>query len=437
MTRTILLTLLLVPTLSQAQNAYYFPPTTSAAWEKVDPLSLGWCPEQIDSLYQFLADKNTRSFIVLHQGKIALERYYGTADSASVWYWASAGKSLLSFLMGMAQEEGLLNIQDSTSTYLGTGWTATTPQQEREIRLVHQLSMTTGLADTVTDQNCQIDSCLLYLTDPNTRWAYYNAPYRLLQSVLENASGLSLNQYTNQALLTRIGLKGTWLNQVRWGNARDMARFGLLMLAEGIWEGDTLLHDQTYFQAMITPSQSLNPAYGYLWWLNGQSTYLLPQTQFQFPGKLIPNAPNDLYAGLGKNDQKIHVVPSLDLVVIRQGDAAGNAALASSSFDNELWEQLNQVFCAGATSLESSMNAPLSLFPNPARDQLKLLLPTTFRGTGQLLIRDLFGRPVLEKEVNQVGGETLRLSVLALPTGYYTVELLTPTQRWRSVWQKG
>jgi hypothetical protein len=70
---------------------------------------------------------------------------------------------------------------------------------------------------------------------------------------------------------------------------------------------------------------------------------MLPTVQASFSGMLVPNAPADLYAALGKNDQKIYVVPSLGLVVVRMGEAAGNSHLALSSFDNELWGKLKGV----------------------------------------------------------------------------------------------
>jgi CubicO group peptidase (beta-lactamase class C family) len=87
----------------------------------------------------------------------------------------------------------------------------------------------------------------------------------------------------------------------------------------------------------------MNPSYGYLYWLNGKESFRVPGSEIQFNGKLIPNAPNDLYAGLGKNDQKLYVVPSEELVVVRLGDDAGETLLGPSSFDNDLWEFLNDL----------------------------------------------------------------------------------------------
>ena len=68
---------------------------------------------------------------------------------------------------------------------------------------------------------------------------------------------------------------------------------------------------------------------------------MLPGSQLNFDGKLIPNAPNDLFAALGKNDQKIYIAPSNNIVVIRMGEKANTEALALSSFDNQLWEKIN------------------------------------------------------------------------------------------------
>ena len=87
----------------------------------------------------------------------------------------------------------------------------------------------------------------------------------------------------------------------------------------------------------------LNPSYGYLTWLNGKSHHMLPTVQLSFAGPLAPNAPSDMYAALGKNDQKIYVSPSQKLVVIRMGDSAGNTQLALSGFDNELWGKLKTI----------------------------------------------------------------------------------------------
>ncbi|MBX9808547.1 MAG: serine hydrolase, partial [Flavobacteriaceae bacterium] len=91
-------------------------------------------------------------------------------------------------------------------------------------------------------------------------------------------------------------------------------------------------------------SQNINLSYGYLWWLNGKSSYHLPQSQLQLPGSIIPSGPNDTFMALGKNDQKIYVIPSKKMVVIRMGDAADTVNLALSDFDDVLWQKINALY---------------------------------------------------------------------------------------------
>src|SRR6478609_4717901 len=121
----LLLLLFLFFTGAKAQNLY-FPPVTGTAWDSVSPASLGWCEDKMDSLLDYLGQRNSKAFILLKDGKIVVEHYYGTFTADSFWYWASAGKSLTAFTVGIAQQEGHLSINDSTSKYLGTGWTACT-----------------------------------------------------------------------------------------------------------------------------------------------------------------------------------------------------------------------------------------------------------------------------------------------------------------------
>ena len=137
-----------------------------------------------------------------------------------------------------------------------------------------------------------------------------------------------------------LGLAPNNYNNVYFSTARSMARFGILMMNKGAWENEEILN-QAYFTAMTNTSQNINKSYGYLWWLNGKENFMLPGSQEVFNGTLIPNAPSDLVAGLGKNDQKLYVVPSQDLVIIRMGDAASDDALVPITFDNELWEKIN------------------------------------------------------------------------------------------------
>lgn len=325
----------------------YFPPIGSTVWETVTPTSLGWNETELASLYSYLEQKGTKAFIILKNGKIVAEKYFGSFTVDSNWYWASAGKTMTAFLTGIAQQEGLLNINNKTSQYLGVGWTSAPPAKENLITVRHQLTMTTGLDDGVPQSGCTQPACLQYKADAGARWAYHNGPYTLMEKVVEAASGKTYNQYFQQKVRNRIGMNGVWVkidwDNVLWSTPRSMARFGLLLLNKGKWDTTTILSDSSYLTAQVNTSQSLNPSYGYLTWLNGKSNYMLPALQVNFNGSLIPNAPADMFAALGKNDQKIYVVPSQNIVVIRMGESAGNVQLAASSFDNELWGKLKTI----------------------------------------------------------------------------------------------
>jgi hypothetical protein len=191
------------------------------------------------------------------------------------------------------------------------------------------------------------------------------------------------------------------------------------VLARGNWNGTAILTDTAYFRRMLTPSQSFNRSYGYLWWLNGQPSYQLPGAQITLPGPLIPAAPADLIAALGKNDQKIYVVPSLGLVVVRQGQSAGASRLAASSFDNELWTRIMAVFCRPTATNAAAEAAGFLAFPNPALQTLTLRQPAQVATRVRLL--DALGREVLRQPV--AGPETL-VPVAALASGLYTAQWL-------------
>lgn len=336
------------PAVTPVPTETYFPPISRTnEWETLSMETLGWNENEVSNLYFFLENNNTDAFIVIKDGRIVIEKYFGDFKSDDNHAWNSAGKNLTAMLTGIAQEEGFLNILEPTSTYLGEGWTNMPLNQEQNITIKNQLTMTTGLDYTVEDIFCTDPECLNFLNDPNTFWYYHNGPYTLLDDVIANATERDFNAYFSEKIKEPIGMQGLFLkigyNNVFFSTARSMARFGILNLNQGNWDGTSILSDQEYFNAMTNSSQNHNLAYGYLYWLNGKSSFRLPSSEDEFTGSLIPNAPDDLIAGLGLNDQKLYMVPSLDMVIVRMGGASNEELLGPSSFDNELWELINAV----------------------------------------------------------------------------------------------
>ncbi len=327
-----------------AENLY-FPPLSGTTWETKSIASLGWKQDAVQPLLDYLELKHSRGFIILVNGRIVLENYFNGHTATTNWYWASAGKTLTSTITGIAEQESLININNKVSDYIGTGWTSEPLAKESLITCKNLLNMTSGLNDNTDDVT---PASLQYTADAGTRWAYHNV-YVKLQDVVAQASGQPWSAYFNTKLRDKIGMDGAWFqsgnNSVYSSTTRSMARFGLLMFNKGKWENNIILNEN-YFNQATNTSQNINLGYGYLWWLNGKTSYHLPQSQLQFSGSLIPTAPNDMFIALGKNDQKIYVIPSKKMVVIRMGDVSdpANPTFALSGFDAELWTKISALY---------------------------------------------------------------------------------------------
>ncbi len=317
----------------------YFPPNDGTdTWDTKALADLGWNQSAVQPLLDYLELKHSRSFMILINGRIVMENYFNGHTATTPWYWASAGKTLTSTVTGIAQQEGFLNIDHKVSEYIGTGWTSETLAQENLITCKNLLSMTSGIDDYVNGvySDDVTPSTLNYKADAGTRWAYSNV-YVKLQDVIAQATNQTWINYFNTRLRDKLGMTGSWLtsgnNIVYWSTTRN----------NGNWNGTQVLN-QGYFTTATNTSQNINQSYGYLWWLNGKTSYHLPQSQVQFPGSIIPSGADDMFMALGKNDQKIYVIPSKKMVVIRMGDAADAENLALSDFDDVLWQKINALY---------------------------------------------------------------------------------------------
>ncbi|HMU98387.1 MAG TPA: serine hydrolase, partial [Chitinophagales bacterium] len=154
--------------------------------------------------------------------------------------------------------------------------------------------------------------------------------------------------YFNAKLKNKIGMNGYWnfgtIFTIYHSNTRSMARFGLLALNKGKWKDEQIINE-AYFTESINSSQNINSSYGYLTWLNGKENFMIPGEQTVYNGFLVPNAQADMYAAMGANDQRIYVIPSKKMVIVRMGNASdpNNPNFAVSGFDNALWAKINAV----------------------------------------------------------------------------------------------
>lgn len=318
-------------------------------WQARSPVEAGLDPAAIEDALRFAGARNSTGVAIIYQGRIVAERYWqnwNQETSASIF---SASKSVASTLVGMAiEEEKIKGVEQSVADFIPS-WKGT-PKAIITVR--HLLSMTSGLKNTPggapqPGTNAFEQTAALPLQyQPGEHWDYNTPAYRMLLHILELATGEALPQYTWRKLTGPLEMtKSEWNGRpatdklMNWTwfqcSVRDMARFGLLVLRHGQWQ-DKQLVSEKYLREAATPSQKLNQAYGYLWWLNGARSYRLPASPDVRQGPLWPDVPPDAFAALGAQDKKIYIVPSLDLVVVRHGGAAGVGRNdAVSSFDNQ------------------------------------------------------------------------------------------------------
>ena len=237
---------------------------------------------------------------------------------------ASVQKSIVSILVGVAVHKKLLQIEDSVSKHLGVGWSNAAPAQEAEIKIKHLLSMTSGLT-----------ADLHFQAKPGTQWFYNTAAYAVVRDCLVVSSGMSVHELTRKWLMDPIGMtESEWIPRAKSitalnafgfaSSARDLARIGLLMQAQGNWQGKKVLPDDQFRVASLKASQRLKPNYGYLWWLNHSER--------------PTDAPAGTYAAKGLLGRRIFVSPRQGLVVVRLGDEP--RSVSTAAFDREFWRRL-------------------------------------------------------------------------------------------------
>jgi CubicO group peptidase (beta-lactamase class C family) len=305
-------------------------PTATSAPPTAAPNS-AWSQADFEALDRHVAETNGEALMIV-EGGITIHEWY-RSDESFRRDVASAQKSVLSLLVGRAIGDGLFTIETTIDDVLGAGWAPGIDTATVTVR--HLLTMTSGLDDSLSK-----------IAEPDTVWRYSNA-FAQLFAVIETTTGRAVDDVAREWLFDPSGASSAAFYDRRnlgafapiglRASARDLAAIGRLVLAERVPALPTAWLDESF-----TADQPLNASYGYLWWLNGQGSYLLPgRATTPTPGDLIPSAPLDLVAALGKDDQKLYLSRALDLAVVRLGDKADpDSPLALSRFDDDLWQRL-------------------------------------------------------------------------------------------------
>ena len=228
---------------------------------------------------------------------------------------------------------------------------------------------------------------------------------------------MPLNLYCNNRLEAATGMSGFFFpvdyNNVYFSVPRDMARFGLMVLNNGVWDGTEVINSE-YVHAMTNTSQDLNKSYGYLWWLNGKESFMLPQSEIVFEGSPMPNAPSDMISALGKDGQILNIVPSQNLILVRMGEnPEGIESLVTTVFDNTIWDYVNKLLCE-SSGINSETKNEINLYPNPSTGIITI--SNYGSNTGEYRIFNQLGE-VVSAGTLASGKNVLELSNLS--PGYY------------------
>jgi CubicO group peptidase (beta-lactamase class C family) len=387
-------------------------PTTIPGWDMAN-----WsCPSMTGSdscLKEWLAAPDlldggsfvNTGFVAVVNGQVALEWYDPKTGPSFAQSFASASKTMIAVLLGIAQEEGAIDIDAPVSSYLdptgATPWSST-PAQEGAVTLKHLMTQTSGF-DTVPStaaagpynsagapHNCGNEddepSCLQYYGPPGTQFRYNTGLYGLLRDVLAVATSAGtctptssvpekdacFEAYYATKLGKPLGLGGSWARAASdptelhyVGTARDAASFGVLLASGGQWNGAPLV-PATYFAAMTSTnpfaqaSANANQSYGYLTWLAGKASGLTPASNpwatppalDWMPGPTFAPAPSDAIMAIGAGGEYIHVThhgstgtPRASLVVVRLGTTPNPGFTAQNDIIDALWQRMNRILC--------------------------------------------------------------------------------------------
>ena len=297
-----------------------------------------WNADALAGLAAYARSQRTTGLFVVHHRRTVIERNWPVpaGDEAFLRRYvhgtnqegalredvASQQKSVVALLALMAEERGLLDVARPVSAYVGAGWSRASSEQERAIAVHHLLAMESGLRDDLTIE-----------APPGGRHHYNTPAYAVMLPVLEAAARQPLDRITQDWLTAPVGMSDTtWCRRgseiaTDLGNPRglvttprDLARLGQVVLDGGVVDKGARVISQAQLQRMFVRS-ALNPAYGWLWWLNGGSRWVMPR-RGEGAGSVVAPAPADAVFALGSENRVLMVVPSLNLVLVRLGQQA-------------------------------------------------------------------------------------------------------------------
>ncbi|MDT0689574.1 serine hydrolase [Salegentibacter sp. F188] len=268
--------------------------------------------------------QKTRAVLVLHKNKLLAEKYASGFSSTTKFLGWSMTKSITSAILGILEKKDEISISQD---HLFKEWEG---DERSRITLNNLLQMNSGLEweedyTRISDvtkmlfmegdmSRIQIDKPLK--GKPNHSWNYSSGTTNLLSRFIRNQFETH-QEYMNfwyTELIDKIGmhsmiiepdLDGNYIgSSYGWATARDWAKFGLLYLNNGKWNGEQILNE-SWVKYSAQPTNGSNGEYGAHFWLNAESKF--------------PDVPKDMFSCNGFQGQYIFIIPSKDLVVVRFG----------------------------------------------------------------------------------------------------------------------
>ncbi|WP_219837464.1 serine hydrolase [Paenibacillus sp. R14(2021)] len=286
-----------------------------------------------EPLMQLLQEWKIKDVILLQRGETLWSWHDGGADRVSAVY--SCTKSILSALIGIAIDQGLIgSIKERIRDYFPS-LNAASDERYRMITIEHLLTMTSGIDWPEFDkpywQMKRTDDWIGFVLrqevvhEPGHAFAYNTGGSQLLSAILTKAAGMSTLDFAQRTLFGKLGFhKPKWDSHggIYEGGAglyltaRDMASFGQLYLQGGVWEGEQVI-SEAWVEASTTAQHKglshydppIFGEYGYHWWVSSQSH----------------NGHIDCYFAKGYGGQYIVVMPSLELVAAIRKEPEGRA----------------------------------------------------------------------------------------------------------------
>jgi hypothetical protein len=268
--------------------------------------------------------KRTRSVVILYKDHLIAEKYDAGFDKNSKVLGWSMTKSITATYFGILHYQHKININNPAPIY---EWKN---DERSKITIDNLLQMNSGLEwEERHDKICDATKMLFNSKDmgqvqlkksltgkPNQSWNYSSGTSNLLSKILRKqfTSHQEYLDFWYAALIDKIGMysmivetdmTGTYVgSSYAWATTRDWAKFGTLYLHHGNWNGEQLF-DASWIKYVSTPTSTSKGRYGGHFWLNSSGKY--------------PDAPRDMYYASGFQGQKIFIVPSRDLVIVRMG----------------------------------------------------------------------------------------------------------------------